>query len=120
MFADVLVEEDSRTQKIKPMPFDQTLQPDTMYQEIVDVIKEERKKLHLFKKNLTTQNLKLSLSRNPKILFIVCHGGESKHGQSSHSQTYFCFEGDDIPSKLDRFDEKRLRDLLMVGKGKEH
>ena len=62
-----------------------------MFDAIVKAVKLSRKKLTIEKHVLNYQSFDDILSKNPRVLIIMCHGMQKKTKKVADSY-YFCFE----------------------------
>jgi hypothetical protein len=81
-----------------------------MYDKILKKVWDSHLCLTIRKTPLNKNILQQLLTQPIKILFILCHGEISVVDKTEHS--WFCLEDEDDPSVIDRFDEKRLAQIL--------
>ena len=86
----------------------QIINPDHMFDEIVNAVKEMNKKLLIHKKVLNYNTFNDILCMNPRILIIMCHGCLKVSKGQKKERCWFCFENVQFPPVVDEFDEDRL------------
>ena len=93
----------------------QIIQPDIMFDSIVKAVKTEKKKLTIHKRILNFHSFDDILCTNPRVLVIMCHG-MLKTDQRGNEKCCFCFEDEQFPFLIDKFDEARLLTNLKTKK----
>ena len=93
----------------------QIIQPDVMFDSIVKAVKTEKKKLTIHKRILNFHSFDDILCTNPRVLVIMCHG-MLKTDQRGNEKCCFCFEDEQFPFLIDKFDEARLLTNLKTKK----
>ena len=100
-----------------PLSERQIIQPDEMFDSICKAVKQMNKKLTIHKQILNYQTFDSILCRNPRILIIMCHG-QLVRDKSGNENCHFCFENEEQPYLIDKYDEERLLDMIKSNKGK--
>ena len=85
----------------------QIIQPDIMFKAIVKAVKETKKKLTVHKRVLNFQSFDDILCKNPRVLIIMCHG-MLQTDKLGNEKCCFCFENEEYPFLIDKYDEERL------------
>lgn len=89
----------------------QIIQPDVMFDAICKAVKLEHKKLTIYKKILNFQSFDDILSKSPRVLILMCHG-LLQTDKVGNERCCFCFENEEFPFLIDKYDEDRLLDNL--------
>ena len=85
----------------------QIIQPDVMFDAIVKAVKQMNKKLTIHKRVLNFQSFDDILCKNPRVLIVMCHGMLSTD-KAGKEKCCFCFENEEFPFLIDKYDEDRL------------
>ena len=94
-----------------PLSDRQIIKPDVMFESIVKAVKEKKKKLTIEKKFLNYQTFDDCLSKNPRVLVLMCHG-MLRRDSRGREHCSFCLENEEFPFEIDEYDEDRLLTLL--------
>ena len=80
-----------KNKEFRAMSDREIINPDEMFNKIVQVVQESNKKLTIAKKILNYNSFDKILDSNPRVLILMCHGQlvTKKKGQE---HCYFCFE----------------------------
>lgn len=93
--------------EFQPLSERQIIQPDVMFETICRAVRSCKKRLSIHKKILNFQSFDDIVSQNPRVLIIMCHGmlHTDKNG---NEKCCFCFEHQESPYLIDKYDEERL------------
>lgn len=105
-YADVMLKKDKKSGDFVPLRDNESLQPDLMYDQIMQRVRESQLKLTVKKTPLNKEILRKLLVLPIKILFILCHGDID---DDKPDASWFCLEDEEDPSMIDYFDEARLK-----------
>ena len=78
-----------------------------MFEALVKAVKQMKKKLSLHKKILNFQTFDDILCKNPRVLILMCHGMLQTDNRGNE-KCCFCFENEEYPHLIDKYDEERL------------
>lgn len=78
-----------------------------MFKAIVSAVRQMNKKLTIHKRVLNFQSFDDILCKNPRVLVIMCHG-MLQTDQRGNERCCFCFENEELPFLIDKYDEERL------------
>ena len=85
----------------------QIIKPDVMFDSICKAVKQMNKKLTIQKQVLNFQSFDDILQKSPRVLILMCHG--MLHREARGKETCnFCFENEEFPFLIDKYDEERL------------
>ena len=94
-----------------PMSEREIIQPDIMFDTIVKAVQQMNKKLTIQKKILNYTSFEDTLCDNPRVLIMMCHG-ILQTDKAGKERCWFCFEDENFPPLIDKFDEERLQNIL--------